>query len=248
LVMKKRHEMISSGAMGRRVHMWCYGFFGPPILVFPSAAGFAHEWEAHGMVETLAPLIQAGKMKLYCVESNVSQAWTDKQTHPGTRIVKHSAYEQFVTSELVPWIQADCKTQAMPIAVVGCSLGGFYAANFALKFPHLFHYALCMSGRYDALQFTGGFTNSDIYFNNPLGYVAQLNGEPLVHIQNHTHLTLVCGQGAYEEGCIEETIALGRLLQSKNIPNFIDIWGKESRHDWTWWKKQTTKHLAKLVG
>lgn len=31
------------------------------------------------MVEALATLIDGGKIKLYCPESNVSQTWTDKE-------------------------------------------------------------------------------------------------------------------------------------------------------------------------
>ena len=60
--MRCHHEMLPSEAMGRRVHVWCYGHFGAPIVVFPSAAGFAHEWEAHGVVEALAPLIDSGRI------------------------------------------------------------------------------------------------------------------------------------------------------------------------------------------
>ena len=34
-----------------------------------------------------------------------------------------------------------------------------------------------------------------------------------------------------EEGCIEETILLGKyLFQQKQIPHHVDIWGQESRH------------------
>ena len=56
--------------MGRGMHLWKYGHFGPPLLVFPSAAGMAHEWEAHGMVEALEPWLETGKLKLYCTETN----------------------------------------------------------------------------------------------------------------------------------------------------------------------------------
>ena len=41
--MTARHLMLPSPAMGRRVHLWCYGETGRPLLVFPSAAGIAHE-------------------------------------------------------------------------------------------------------------------------------------------------------------------------------------------------------------
>ena len=35
------HEMIPSQPMGRRMHLWRFGHWGTPILVFPSAAGMA---------------------------------------------------------------------------------------------------------------------------------------------------------------------------------------------------------------
>jgi len=244
--MQKRHEMINSEAMGRPVHMWCFGSFGLPVVVFPSAAGFAHEWDAQGMVDVLAPLINGGKIKLYCPESNVSQSWSGKGD-PAERVQQHMIYELFVVKELVPWVRADCCSDNMQLAAVGCSLGGFFAANFALKYPEIFNYALCMSGRYQMINLMDGYSDTNVYFNNPLAYVANLSGKHLARAQT-THVNLVCGQGAYEEGCIEETIALGNLLDAKNIPNTVDIWGHDSKHDWLWWKRQASMHLNRQFG
>ncbi len=246
--MKRRHEMIESSAMGRRVHLWAFGDFGAPLLVFPSAAGFAHEWDRQGMVETLAPLIYGGKIKLYCPESNVSQTWTDKETDPRLRMHRHKAYERFVVSELVPAIRHDCNSDSIRIAATGASLGAFYAANFALKHSETFHYALCLSGRYSTTTFTGGYSDTDVYLNNPLAYVSNLDGEHLDRVRHHTHLTLVCGQGKWEEGCIEETNALADVLQAKGISHYRDIWGHDVSHDWIWWKRQAWMHLNKTFG
>ena len=33
-------------------------------------------WEAQGMIDALAPLLEGGRLKLYCPESNVAEAWT----------------------------------------------------------------------------------------------------------------------------------------------------------------------------
>ncbi len=41
--MKKHLERIHSPQLGRGLSLWSYGHFGPPLLVFPTAAGFAHE-------------------------------------------------------------------------------------------------------------------------------------------------------------------------------------------------------------
>lgn len=243
--MRRRHELIYSESMGRRMNIWCFGHWGTPLVVFPSAAGFAHEWDAQGMVETLAPLIYGGKLKLYCPESNVSKAWTRKDEHPALRIQEHVAYERFVLDDLVPAICKDCNSESIPMAVSGASLGAFYAANFALKHPETFFYGLCLSGRYQATNFTQGFTNSDIYFNDPIAYVPRMQGEALEKVRKNTHLTLVCGQGAYEEGCIEETQALANILEFKGIPCQRDIWGHDVSHDWTWWRRQAWFHLSR---
>jgi esterase/lipase superfamily enzyme len=241
--MQRRHEILPNQAMGRKVHVWCFGHFGWPVLVFPTAAGFAHEWDRQSMVTTLSHLIGSGKIKLYCPESNVAETWTSKTHTAEKKIERHRAYEEFIMSTLVPFIREDCRSPHIPIGVTGASLGGYYAATFALKFPETFNYALCMSGRYNLTHFTGGFNNSDIYLNNPLAFTRNLHGEALERVRRHTSITLVCGQGAYEEGCIEETLLLADVLLAKGIPHHKDIWGREVAHDWGWWKKQATLHL-----
>lgn len=246
--MKRRHEMIESSAMGRRVHVWCFGHWGKPVMIFPTAAGFAHEWDRQGMVDALAPLIYAGKIKLYCPESNVSQTLTDKTTHPKIRMARHKAYERFVLDDLVPAIRKDCRSQEIRIATAGASLGAFYAANAALKQPEIFDYALCLSGRYSLTHFTGGYSDDDVYFNNPIAFTSNLGGEALERVQGKTHLTLVCGQGKWEEGCIEETHLLANILEAKDIPHDRDIWGHDVSHDWLWWKRQTLYHLNRVFG
>lgn len=246
--MLRRHERIPSESMGRPVHVWCFGHFGAPVVIFPTAAGFAHEWDRQGMVEALAPLIDRGRIKLYCPESNVSEAWTRRENDPAWRLDRHAAYERFVLQDLVGFIRADCHAPSIRIATAGASLGAFYAANLALKQPELVHYALCLSGRYDMSHFTDGHPSAEAYFNNPLAYVTNLSGPALERVRKTTHLTLVCGQGAWEEGCIEETKRLAALLDSKGINHLCDIWGHDVSHDWLWWRRQAAMHLGRTFG
>jgi esterase/lipase superfamily enzyme len=243
--MQGAYHRIASPQLGRRVHIWTYGWYGMPVLVFPSAAGMAHEWQAHGMVETLAPLLRAGKIKLYCPESNVAEAWTRKEGSPEWRVSRHLAYERFVLETLLPAIYEDCRTDGIPIATTGCSLGAMYAANFALKHPTVFRRAICMSGRYELRGFTDGYDSLDVYYNNPLAFVSNLHGAPLDRIQQHTRLTLVCGRGRFEGGCIEETLDLAGVFRAKGIPHECDIWGHDSAHDWDWWRRQAAYHFGR---
>src|SRR5687768_5818715 len=150
--MTSRYLRIPSRHLDRRVHLWTFGWWGTPVLVFPTSSGMAHEWQASSAVDALQPLIDAGKIKLYCPESNVSQTWMSDD-HPREWLARHEAYERFVTDELVPWIREDCGSPHVRLATAGASLGGLYAANAALKYPDIFEWALCLSGRYQADRF-----------------------------------------------------------------------------------------------
>lgn len=240
------HRRLPSVHLGRPVHLWSFGWYGPPLLVFPSAAGMAHEWQMSGAVEALAPLIEAGRLKLYCPETNVSEAWTS-DADPRWRLARHEAYERFVTDELVPFIRADCRSPDIPVATAGCSFGGFYAANFALKRPGVFHRAFCFSGRYHTAPFLEGADSLGAYYNQPLSYVPNLHGAALAHVRQNTHLTLVVGQGPWEGRCIPETLALADTLAAKGIPHERDVWGHDAAHHWDWWRRQIRYHLERWV-
>ncbi len=246
--MQKQLHKFDNNFMGREFYLWSYGHYGQPILVFPSAAGMAHEWEAEGMLDLLAPLLDAGKIKLYCPESNVAQTWNNKHTHPADFIKAHQAYEHFIVNQIVPWIYHDCHSDYLPLVTTGVSMGGYYAVNHTLKYPHIFRICFAMSGRYDINSFTHGFMNEDLYFNNPLAYLAQMDGEHLDNVRDLARFTLTCGRGAYESGCLEETIRLGEMLQHKQINSVCDIWGEDSIHDWDCWKQHTIKHLPGIIG
>ena len=61
------------------MHLWRFGHYGVPLLVMPSSAGMAHEWQYNGLIETLRPLIEGGRIKLYCSESNVAETWNSEE-------------------------------------------------------------------------------------------------------------------------------------------------------------------------
>ena len=59
------------------------------------------------------------------------------------------------------------------------SFGAYHAANFCLKRADLFPVAICMSGVYDVSVQGGGERGDAVYFNNPMDYVANLDGDHL---------------------------------------------------------------------
>lgn len=244
--MLRRHEKIYSSALNREMDVLAFGHFGAPVIAFPSGGGKYFDFEGNGMIRVLAPLIENGIIKLYCPPSIDKESWLDKNASIEWRGHVYNLYQHFFVNDLVPTIRHDCNSPDMRIALVGCSLGAYHAANFALKYPHIFHYALCMSGRYDLPGLIGFESDSlDVYFNNPLAYAANLEGGALHHVRNNTHLALVVGLGPWEGVCITETNALADICSSKGISHERDIWGYDSEHDWPWWRKQVVYHLGK---
>ena len=242
--MTARHLLLDSPALGRRVHLWAFGEMGRPLIVFPSNAGVAHEWQKGGMIEALSPLLAAGRIKIYCPETNVSKTFSGEGSVED-RMAHHRAYERFVLDTLVPFIRRDCHTPDATMTATGCSMGAFYASLFTLKHPEVFERALCLSGRYRA---SGMFdrSNEDLYFNDPLAFLPNLSGAPLDQVRRRVHLTVVVGRGAHEAGCIRETAELGGWLKHKGIPHHLAFWGEDSRHDYTWWRRQARHYLGQL--
>lgn len=237
---------LPSVHLGRPVHLWAHGWYGQPVLVLPSASGMAHEWQLGGAIAALQPWIDAGRLKLYCVESNVSRSWLS-DAPAAVRLDRHMAYERFVLEELVPWIDADCRTPGIPLTACGVSFGGFLALDLALRHPERFPRVLTLSGRFRVWPFLEGLPahrGADAWVHQPLAYVPGLRGAALERVRSRLSATLVVGRGAHEGRCLPETTDMARTLQSAGIDATLDVWGTDVSHEWVWWRRQLVHHLG----
>jgi esterase/lipase superfamily enzyme len=225
-----------------------YGHWGRPVLAFPAERGDAGEFERRGMVGAVGHLIEAGRAKLYCVDSFDSESWSNRSIPIEERARRHQVYESWILDQVVPFIRDDSGDSSEVIAC-GCSLGAFHAANFALKRADVFPLAICMSGNYDPAAWDGwGERGEAAYFNNPMDYVAHLGGDHLAWLQGQLSLLLVCGQGQWEDttGSLDATRRFAGLLESKGIRHEMDLWGHDVPHDWPSWRAQFAHHLPRF--
>jgi esterase/lipase superfamily enzyme len=225
-----------------------YGHYGRPVLVFPSEQGKAGDFEANGMVGAAAGLLEAGRVKLYCVDSFDAASWSDRSVPLEERAQQHGRYESWILHQVVPWIYADCGGP-LDIATLGCSLGAFHAANFALKHAGVFPLALCLSGNYDPSSWDAwGERGLAVYFNNPVDYVEHLHGDHLDWLRQRVSLLLVCGQGQWEDttGALASTRRLAALLAARQLRHELDLWGTDIPHDWPSWRAQLAHHLPRF--
>ena len=224
-----------------------YGHWGRPLVVFPSERGNRWDYESNGMVGALAPLVDAGRLKIYALDSYDAWTWRADDVPLEERARRHAAYEQWVVNEVAPWIHADCGGAA-EIVVTGASFGAYHAANFALKRADLFPLAVCLSGVYDVSRLGWGERGEAVYFNNPADYVAHLHGDHLAWLREHVSLVLVCGQGQWEDttGALDSTRRFAALLAEKGIRHELDVWADDVPHDWPSWRVQIAHHLPRF--
>jgi esterase/lipase superfamily enzyme len=240
-----RREQVELGPLSLLV----YGHYGRPVLVFPSEQGRAWDFENNGMVDAVADLVAAGRVKLYCVDSADAYTWSENSVPIEERARRHSEYEAWISDRAVPWIVDDCGAPT-DIATLGCSLGAFHAANFALKRADLFPLALCLSGNYDPSAWNAWGERADAtYFNNPMQYVSNLAGEHLEWLRGRVNLLLAVGQGAWEvhpTKSLPGTRAFAQVLSDKGIRHELDVWGYDTPHDWPSWRIQLAHHLPRF--
>jgi esterase/lipase superfamily enzyme len=225
-----------------------YGDWGRPVLAFPAERGDAGEFERRGMVAAVGDLLEAGRAKLYCVDSFDAESWSHSGVSIEERARRHQVYEAWILDEVVPFIRHD-SGGAGEMITCGCSLGAFHAANFALKRADVFPLAICMSGSYDPAAWNGwGERGETAYFNNPMDYVAHLGGDHLDWLRRQVNILLVCGQGQWEDttGALVGTRRFAELLESKGIRCELDLWGYDIPHDWPSWRDQLAHHLPRF--
>jgi len=245
--MRREHVTVYAPAIGGNGDLIAYGQWGRPLLAFPSQAGRAWDYEDRGMIDAITHLIEAGRVKVYCVDSFDSGSWQRADLSLEERAQAHGRYEDWIIGQIVPWIFDDC-AGTREIMVTGCSFGAYHAANFALKHADLFPLAICQSGVYDVSVVGGGDRGDAVYFNNPMDYVAHLEGDHLKWLRSRVNLLLVCGQGMWEDttGALVSTKSFAELLSSKQIRHEIDLWGWDVPHDWPSWRNQIAHHLPRF--
>jgi esterase/lipase superfamily enzyme len=235
-----------STRLHRDISMVRWGKFGQPVLVFPTAGGDAEEIERFLMLQVLAPLIDAGKIKVYSCDSVAGQAMVQKEGSAAHRQWLLNQFHQYVRHELVPAIRTDCNAENIELVAAGASIGAFHAAAVLCRFPDVFSTAIAMSGTFDIRRFMAAENFGDEFWvSSPLHFVPTLTGLHLEKLRTRFVL-LASGEGKAED--INESWAMARVLGAKGIPNRVDSWGKQTPHDWVTWRDMLPKYLAHMVG
>ena len=234
-----------SERLKRDVTMVRWGTFGQPVLVFPTAGGDAEEIERMHLVASVAPLIDAGKIKVYSCDSVAGRALIDREGSPQHQMWLQNQFHQYVRHELAPAVRADCKSPDVTLWAAGASIGAFLSVAVVCRFPDVFSRACAMSGTYDLRRFyeTAEFTD-EFWVSSPVHFVPTLSGLHLDVLRTRM-IVFPSGEGRAED--IGETWRMANALGAKGVPNRVDSWGKAWHHDWPTWREMLPKYLGEWV-
>jgi esterase/lipase superfamily enzyme len=221
-----------------------FGHGGRAVLFFPTRMARFYDYENWGIVEALNDRIDAGDLQLFCVDSIDAESFYNQYAHPADRIKRHLQYEQYILHEVLPLMHANNNNGNIEVA--GCSMGAYHAANMAMRYPHLFKKAVCMSGRYDLTQQIGdfrdlfnGYHNQDIYFNMPRQFLANVGDEQLLNTLRQMEIIIAIGE---TDPFLGDNQHFSELLWGKGIPNQFYIWNGYA-HRPRYWRQMVRLYL-----
>src|SRR5260370_137178 len=196
--MERRTTSWFSSNLQMEMPLVAYGHAGQPVLMLPTAAADYLEYERFYLVDAIRPLIDAGRIRPYSINSVNRYSLLNEQMPPHLKAELLTRYDRYITEEVLPLIRNDAGDDTRP-STTGASLGAYLAANEYFKHPDLFRGVIAMSGSYDIRSFLHGYYDDNVYFNNPVDYLSELNDDHYLPIlRNAGAIHIISGQGAYE--------------------------------------------------
>jgi esterase/lipase superfamily enzyme len=226
-----------------RVVRW--GHFGVPVLLFPTAGGDYEEVERFHLVRVLGELIDAGRIKVYSIDSVAGKTWLQGTHSPEYCSRVQNLYDAFIYEELVPHMRRDCQNAEIEVIAAGASIGAFNAVASLCRHPDAFKLAIGMSGTFDLSKYLQGRFNQDFYYSSPVHYLPKLEDGPQLARLRQRKVLLPTGEGDYEDP--GESWRIANILGSKGVPNRVDLWGKDYHHNWVTWRAMLPKYLSEAA-
>ncbi len=224
-----------------------YGHWGHALLLYPTADADFLDCERFHLIEAIRPQIDAGKVRVFSINSINRYAWTSKPVPMHEKAYRQALFSAYVEEEVVPHIRRVLQDPDARITTCGASFGAFHAANQFFRRPDLFDGMIGMSGMYDLADVLYDYSDENCYFNNPSWFVPNMHdGHQLDLIRNHSQIHILGGQGNWERPHMAKNFS--QKLWDRGIAHNLDLWGYDMAHDWPTWRRMLPYYIENRLG
>jgi esterase/lipase superfamily enzyme len=84
-----------SPSLNKYMEIVIYGHYGFPLLLFPTAAADFLEYERFLLIDAIAEHIDAGKVKVFSINSINAESWLNRQVHPKFKGIRQTQYNDY---------------------------------------------------------------------------------------------------------------------------------------------------------
>ncbi len=236
--MKRDFHRWYSPSLDKDMELLIFGHAGARLLVFPTSMGKFYEWEDRSMVGALAEHLEQGWLQMICVDSVDEESWYARWKRPADRAWRQIQYDNYLLNEVLPLTR---QLNDNPFLITaGASFGAYHAINFAFRHPHLVGRTIGLSGVYDISRWTDGYSDDNVYFNNPVSYIPNEHDWGRMAALQRMDIIFVTGSDDPLRNSTEE---MASILWRKEIGNALRTWDGWA-HDWPWWKQMITHYIG----
>ncbi|HEX4375453.1 MAG TPA: esterase, partial [Puia sp.] len=125
-----------SPSLNKEMPIAVYGNYGFALLMIPTAAADYLEYERFQLMDSIAPFIEAGRVKVFSINSINNESWLNNNMNPRDKAIRHQQFNDYVFNEVVPFIRNNSSWET-PIITCGASFGALHSANLFFKRPDL---------------------------------------------------------------------------------------------------------------
>ncbi len=237
--MNREYHRWYSPNLNRDMELLVFGHAGARVLAFPTSMGKFYEWEDRSMIrDALGVHLEQGWLQVFCVDSVDAESWYARWAHPSGRAARHNQYDAYLVNEVLPFGRQ--KNSNPFLITTGASFGAYHAVNFGLRHPNLVDRILAMSGYYDIKRWTEGYSDDNVYFNNPMDFMRHLHDPHRLDLMRHMDIILVIG---HDDSGYPNNVEFSNILWSKGIWHAFRAWDGWA-HDWPWWKDMIRLYIG----
>lgn len=245
VLVKREVRTWWSPRLGREMGVAAYGHYGKPLILFPTGGGDFLDVERFHLVGALGPLVDAGRLKVYAIDSVCKQSWTNPEVPPAQKAHVQARYDAWLTEELLPFVRWHSGGTDQRFAAAGASIGGYHALNVVCKHPDVFDTMVGLSGTYSMDRRMQGACPDDYYYNAPHRFVPNLPEGPDLHALREARFVFGLGR-RHENPAYSWQMA--DVLGRRGVWNRVEVWGDDHGHDWPTWRAMLPMFLDRLVG